>query len=95
MGKIGFGGKDPKAVFATATRYADGGEVAVVAMKTGDDQVESEGVVGRATSWADVVRVLHDKGYRILRSGGDVSAYCGEEQGEPGEAAVILVTVCP
>ncbi len=95
MSKIEFGGTDPKAVFETAAGYADGGEVAVIAMKTGDDWMESEGVVGRAASWADVERVLHDKGYRILRSGGDVSAYCGEEQGEPDEAAVIIVTVCP
>lgn len=95
MDKIEFGGKDPKAVFAAATKYANGGEVAVIAMKTGDDWMEAEGVVGHATSWADAERVLHDKGYRILRSGGDVSAYCGEEQGEPDEAAVIIVTVCP
>ena len=91
---IEFGGANPKAVFATALRYSEGGPVAVIAMETGPDWMETSGVTGHATSWEEVEKVLHDNGYRILRSG-DVSAYTGAEQKVPYEAAVIIVTVLP
>ena len=93
--KIEFSGQNPESVFETASRYADGGPVAVIAMQTSIDWMLSDGVVGHASSWEEVVRILHDKGYRILRSCGDVSAYTGAEQNVPYEAAVIIVTVLP
>ena len=95
MRKIEFGGANPKAVFATAAQYADGGPVAAIAMQAGLDWMQSDGVVGHASSWEEVVRILHDKGYRILRSCGDVSAYTGAEQNVPYKEAVIIVTVLP
>jgi hypothetical protein len=95
--RIEFGGVSPKAKFAEAAMYAEknGGVVAVVATRTGADWDESDGVVGYARSWSEVQRVLHKNGYRILRSGGAVAGYRGEEMGEPGEDAVIIVTVFP
>lgn len=89
-----FGGANQKKVFETAAKYADGKEVAVIAMQAGIDWMQSDGVAGHASSWEEVVKVLHDNGYRILRSG-DVSAYTGAEQNVPYEAAVIIVTVLP
>ncbi len=95
MSKIEFAGQNPESVFATASRYADGGPVAVIAMQTSIDWMMSDGVIGHASSWKDAVSVLHKKGYRILRKGGEISAYCGKDQGLPNEAAVIIVTVFP
>ncbi len=95
MSKIEFSGQNPESVFSTASRYADGGPVAVIAMQTSIDWSMSDGVIGHASSWKDAVRVLHERGYRLLRKGGEFSAYCGREQGIPEEAAVIIVTVFP
>lgn len=78
---------------ALAVKYANGGQFAVVALVAGDGYAESDGVVGHAGSWTGAMKVLHDKGYRIIRSGGCVSAYLGEEQGLPGEEAVLIVGV--
>lgn len=94
--KIEFGGTDPKAQFEYALKISGVvGTVGIIAMRTGDGWMESDGVIGHAKTWDEAVTLLHDAGYKLLRVGGDISAYAGEEQGEPQCAAVLIVTVLP
>lgn len=70
-----------------------GRRFAVVAVRVLGDHMESDGIVGHARSWTGAVRLLHDRGFRLLRVGGSVDVYRGEELGYPEEAWVVCVTV--
>jgi len=82
-------------IFASAAAHTQGGQVAIVAIRTGKNWMERDGVIGQAANWTEAQHVLHQKGYRILRKGGNVSIYNGDEQEHPEFETVCLVTVYP
>lgn len=90
---IEFGGANPVSVFRDALKISRGAPVAIVPIACTADSAEGLGVIGHAKSWAEARRILSDAGHRLVRAGGTLAAYAGDDQGKPGEAAVFLVSV--
>jgi len=81
--------------FSKAAKASEGGRIAIVPIRTGADWMESDGVIGYASTWTGARKVLHKEGYRIMHKGGNFDIYNGDEQGIPDEDTVALITVFP